>query len=129
MRSTIWVTNNEAIIAGLGWEGSSRLLPFAFSLLPNVNIYNIRLIRTNMPAITASLSEIGYEGYVSIPKGMRSKVIDKMLRDYALKKTMIYREQVGQMSVQQVLDQREQDLTSLKTLQQENKLLREAARQ
>ena len=60
---------------------------------------------------------------------MRSKVIDKMLRDYALKKTMIYREQVGQMSVQQVLDQREQDLISLKTLQEENKLLREAARQ
>jgi len=44
-----------------------------------------------MPAITASLSETGYEGYVSIPKGMRSKVIDKMLRDYALEDDDIQR--------------------------------------
>jgi len=79
-----------------------------------------------MPAITASLSETGYEGYVSIPKGMRSKVIDKMLRDYALKKTMIYREQVGQISVQEVLDQHDNLIISLKTLQEENKLLKEA---
>jgi len=103
------------------------LLHFHYS--PILTFITLGCFGLNMPAITASLSEIGYEGYVSIPKGMRSKVIDKMLRDYALKKTMIYREQVGQMSVQQVLDQREQDLISMKTLQEENKLLREAARQ
>jgi len=79
-----------------------------------------------MPAITASLSEIGYEGYVSIPKGMRSKVIDKMLRDYALKKTMIYREQVGQISVQEVLDTHDHLILSLETARKEIRELKEA---
>jgi hypothetical protein len=57
-----------------------------------------------MPAITASLSKVGYEGYESIPKGQRSKVIDKILRDYALKRTHVIIEGRGQLSVMEVLD-------------------------
>lgn len=72
-----------------------------------------------MPAITASLSETGYEGYVSIPKGMRSKVIDKMLRDYALKRTHIYREFEGQISVQEVLDRQKKMEQTIETLYQQ----------
>jgi len=69
-----------------------------------------------MPAITASLSEVGYEGYQSIPKGMRSKVIDKMLRDYALKKVHVYREMEGQISVQEVLNREKKMIQTIKTL-------------
>jgi len=69
-----------------------------------------------MPAITASLSEVGYEGYTSIPKGMRSKVIDKMLRDYALKKVHVYREMEGQISVQEVLSREKTQSQTIKTL-------------
>jgi len=78
-----------------------------------------------MPAITASLSEVGYEGYVSIPKGMRSKVIDKMLRDYALKRIHVYREFEGQISVQEVLDREKYNLITLKTHQEEIRTLKE----
>jgi len=69
-----------------------------------------------MPAITASLSDIGYEGYTSIPKGMRSKVIDKMLRDYALKKVHVYREMEGQIAVQEVLNREKHNQATIKTL-------------
>jgi len=72
-----------------------------------------------MPAITASLTETGYEGYISIPKGMRSKVIDKMLRDYALKRTHIYREFEGQVSVQEVLDRQKKMEQTIETLYQQ----------
>jgi len=82
----------------------------------NVNIYNISHYGPNMPAITASLTEIGYEGYTSIPKGMRSKVIDKMLRDYALKRVHVYREMEGQISVQEVLDREKTQAATIKTL-------------
>jgi len=75
--------------------------------------------RQYMPAITASLSETGYEGYTSIPKGMRSKVIDRLLRDYALEKVHIYREQIGQVSVKEVLDKQEYLEMSLQTAHQE----------
>jgi antitoxin component HigA of HigAB toxin-antitoxin module len=75
--------------------------------------------RHHMPAITASLSETGYEGYKSIPKGMRSKVIDKMMRDYALKKTHVYREMEGQVSVQEVLNREQYHLQTIKTLYQQ----------
>jgi hypothetical protein len=69
-----------------------------------------------MPAITASLTDVGYEGYKSIPKGMRSKVIDKMLRDYALKKVHVYREMEGQISVQEVLNREKKMIQTIKTL-------------
>jgi hypothetical protein len=83
-------------------------------------------IGPNMPAITASLSKTGYEGYTSIPKGMRSKVIDRLLRDYALKKATIYREQVGQVSVQEVLDKQQYLEISLQAAYQELRELKEA---
>jgi len=38
-----------------------------------------------MPVVSVSLSEIGYDGYKSIPKGLRSKLVDKLLREYDLK--------------------------------------------
>jgi len=38
-----------------------------------------------MPVVSVSLSETGYEGYVSIPKGERSRCINKLLKEYALK--------------------------------------------
>jgi hypothetical protein len=37
-----------------------------------------------MPVVSVSLSDIGYEGYKELPKGRRSRLIDRMLRDYAL---------------------------------------------
>jgi hypothetical protein len=85
-------------------------------------------IGPNMPAITASLSETGYEGYTSIPKGMRSKVIDRLLRDYALDRVHIYREQVGQVSVKEVLDKQEFLEMSLQTGYQELRDLKEELR-
>jgi len=63
-----------------------------------------------MPAITASLTEAGYEGYVSIPKGNRSRVIDKLLQEFALNRAKIrygspgnYTEPTGK-TVTQVLE-------------------------
>jgi len=38
-----------------------------------------------MPTVSISLSEIGYNGYTNIPKGLRSKLVDKLLREYDLK--------------------------------------------
>jgi|FLLY01.1.fsa_nt_gi hypothetical protein len=56
-----------------------------------------------MPTVSVSLSDIGYEGYASISKGTRSKVIDRLLRDFALKRahTVLHGEH---MSIQQVLE-------------------------
>jgi len=56
-----------------------------------------------MPVVSVSLSEMGYEGYVSISKGDRSRCIDKLLCDYALKRNWTVRK--GEhMSVQQVFE-------------------------
>lgn len=81
-----------------------------------------------MPAITASLSEVGYEGYRAIPKGMRSKVIDRMLRDYALKRTHVLTE-FEHMSVQDVLDRQKFMQISMETFQDEIKTLKEENKQ
>ena len=79
-----------------------------------------------MPAITASLSEIGYEGYASIPKGMRSKVIDELLRDYALKRVRINMgPDIGAISAQQVNDNLQKMQLTLETAYAENKTLKE----
>jgi len=40
-----------------------------------------------MPVVSVSLSERGFEGYTSLTKGLRSRIIDKMLCEYALKRT------------------------------------------
>jgi len=78
-----------------------------------------------MPAITASLTEVGYEGYASIPKGMRSKVIDELLRGYALKRTRIKHVELGSISVQEVLDRQKYMKISLNTFQEEIRTLKE----
>jgi hypothetical protein len=64
-----------------------------------------------MPAITASLSETGYDGYKSIPKGNRSRVIDKLLQEYALNRFKIrygspgnYTEPTGKTGTQLLKD-------------------------
>jgi hypothetical protein len=84
-----------------------------------------------MPSITASLSEVGYEGYASIPKGMRSKVIDELLRNYALKRHRVKHMELGSISVQEVLDNQSKiEMTistqwdEIKKLKEENKNLR-----
>lgn len=43
-----------------------------------------------MPVVTISLCEKGYEGYTSITKGQRSQIVNKMLKDYALKRSVRY---------------------------------------
>jgi len=56
-----------------------------------------------MPVVSVSLSDMGYEGYANLPKGSRSRVIDKLLRDYALKSNFTVHH--GEhMSVQQVFE-------------------------
>jgi len=56
-----------------------------------------------MPVVSVSLSDMGYEGYSNLPKGSRSRIIDKLLRDYALKSN--YTVHHGEhMSVQQVFE-------------------------
>jgi len=81
-----------------------------------------------MPSITASLTEVGYEGYASIPKGMRSKVIDELLRGYALKRTRIKHVALGSISVQEVLDRQKYMKISLNTFQEEIRTLKEEIR-
>jgi len=70
---------------------------------PDHNNDNIKLSGRVMPTVSISLSEIGYEGYMSISKGMRSKCVDKLLREYALKSAFTVRN--GEhMSIQQVFE-------------------------
>jgi len=93
----------------------------------NVNIYTIETIRPAMPAITASLSEQGYEGYLTIPKGMRSKVIDKMLRDYALDRHHITPRpgDLQRLTVRDVLDRQQYLEQTIRTLTDELKEARQ----
>ena len=55
-----------------------------------------------------SLSEVGWEGYKALPRGKRSQMIDKMLREYALdhQRTVMHQES---LSVREVLT-RQKDL-------------------
>lgn len=58
-----------------------------------------------MPVVSVSLSEIGYEGYKSIPKGLRSKLVDKLVREYALKSHSVVLPFADRaISVQEVLE-------------------------
>jgi len=76
-----------------------------------------------MPTVSVSLSDIGYEGYASISKGSRSKIIDKMLRDYALKRayTVINEEHLSvhdvmerQFHFTKTMQQRQDEIDTLK---------------
>jgi hypothetical protein len=53
----------------------------------NHNIYTNKRSRRLMPVVSVSLSERGFEGYTSLTKGLRSRIIDKLLCEYALKRT------------------------------------------
>jgi len=61
-----------------------------------------------MPVVSVSLSEVGWEGYKALPRGKRSQMIDKMLREYALdnQRTVMHQES---LSVREVLT-RQKDL-------------------
>lgn len=58
-----------------------------------------------MPVVSISLSEIGYNGYTNIPKGLRSKLVDKLLREYDLKSHSVVLPFADRaISVEQVLE-------------------------
>jgi hypothetical protein len=58
-----------------------------------------------MPVVSISLSEIGYNGYTNIPKGLRSKLVDKLLREYDLKSQSVVLPFADRaMSVHQVME-------------------------
>jgi len=67
-----------------------------------------------MPTVSVSLSEIGYEGYTCIMKGNRSRIIDQMLRAYALKRAKVYLNE-EHLSVQEVM---ERQFHFMETMQQ-----------
>jgi len=74
-----------------------------------------------MPVVSVSLSEIGFEGYKSIPKGLRSKLVDKLLREYDLKSHSVVLPFADRaVSVQTVLDNQHQLELDLKYLTEEN---------
>jgi len=74
-----------------------------------------------MPVVSVSLSEIGYDGYKSIPMGLRSKLVDKLLREYALKSQSVVLPFADRaISVQQVLDDQHTLTLDVKHLTEEN---------
>ena len=77
-----------------------------------------------MPVVSVSLTEVGYEGYKELPKGQRSRYIDRMLRDYALDHhhatTRSGRRSIREIGEAQVLLQQRID-----SYEKENKRLRE----
>ena len=61
-----------------------------------------------MPVVSVSLSKVGYEGYVALPRGKRSQKIDEMLREYALdRQRTVLHDQA--LSVREVLE-RQKDM-------------------
>jgi len=73
-----------------------------------------------MPVVSVSLSEVGYEGYKELPKGRRSRYIDRMLRDYALD-----HHHVKGRSVREIGEMQVNLKAMIESLQQENKKLKE----
>mgnify|MGYP003147460386 CR=1 FL=1 len=71
-----------------------------------------------------SLSEVGWEGYKALPRGKRSQMIDKMLREYALdhQRTVMGQEA---LSVKEVLERQKYLETTNQTLNEEIKRLKE----
>jgi|TARA_R100000049_G_C1878119_1_gene35457 hypothetical protein len=77
-----------------------------------------------MPVVSVSLSEVGWEGYKALPRGKRSQMIDKMLREYALdhQRTVMGQEA---LSVKEVLERQKYLETTNQTLNEEIKRLKE----
>jgi hypothetical protein len=74
-----------------------------------------------MPVVSISLSEIGYNGYTNIPKGLRSKLVDKLLREYDLRShSVVIPFEDRAVSVQQVLDDQHMLTLDVKHLTEEN---------
>jgi len=71
-----------------------------------------------MPTVSVSLSDIGYEGYTCIIKGSRSRIIDQMLRAYALKRAKVYLNE-EHLSVHQVMERQFHFTETMKQRQDE----------
>jgi len=78
-----------------------------------------------MPVVSVSLSEVGYEGYKELPKGRRSRMIDRMLRDYALDHHHMPTS-MGRKSVREIGEMQVNLKAMIASLQKENKKLKEA---
>ena len=80
-----------------------------------------------MPVVSVSLSEVGWEGYKALPRGKRSRIIDKMLREYALDRIRMTapHEEKGYLTVAEVLERQTYLQTTLDTVMTENKRLKE----
>jgi arsenate reductase-like glutaredoxin family protein len=76
-----------------------------------------------MPVVSVSLSKIGYEGYLTLPKGGRSRKIDQLLREYALEHHKVHSFEES-ISVAEVLRRQEFMKQSLETLYDQNKQLK-----
>jgi len=79
-----------------------------------------------MPVVSVSLSEVGYEGYKELPKGRRSRMIDRMLRDYALDHHHMPTS-MGRKSVREIGEMQVNLKAMIASLQKENKKLKEAS--
>lgn len=80
-----------------------------------------------MPVVSVSLSKVGYDGYDSLPRGQRSRIIDKMLREYALERIRVSapHEDKHYLTVREVLERQTYLETTIDTLTKENKILKE----
>ena len=80
-----------------------------------------------MPVVSVSLTNVGYDGYVSLPKGQRSRIIDKMVREYALERIRINapHEEKHYLTVAEVLERQTKLEITISTLMDENKRLKE----
>ena len=79
-----------------------------------------------MPVVSVSLSKVGYDGYDSLPRGQRSRIIDKMLREYALDRIRLHSpyEDKHYLTVKEVLERQEYLKTTIETLTAEVKRLK-----
>ena len=78
-----------------------------------------------MPVVSVSLTDVGYEGYKELPKGQRSRYIDRMLRDYALDHHHVT-DSTGRRSIREIGEMQVNLKAMIASLQKENKALREA---
>jgi len=78
-----------------------------------------------MPVVSVSLSDVGYEGYKELPKGRRSRYIDRMLREYALDHHHVV-DNTGRRSIREIGEMQVNLKAMIASLQKENKKLKEA---
>ena len=88
-----------------------------------------------MPVVTVSLCEVGYDGYKSIQKGNRSRIVNKFLKEHSLKNSYKYVYDPNKMNDRfdvpikltalEVYQKQEHLERTLQTLWEENKRLKE----